>query len=141
MHWLDMSSIARQYIHISYTDVLGNIFRVTNFTLNIYILFLFTHHHYYSPQTTSTSHWAHSASGRVSETIPSLSMCAFHFVHRIAIRVWFEQEIWHSSWFLFFLNFFSFQKWQRFKRTDKNGSCINGRDHTAQRRRQVYAKI
>lgn len=25
MHWLDMSSIARQYIHISYTDVLSNV--------------------------------------------------------------------------------------------------------------------
>lgn len=25
MHWLDMSSIARQYIHISYTDVFSNV--------------------------------------------------------------------------------------------------------------------
>lgn len=48
MHWLDMSSIARQYIHISYTDVLGNVFIVTNFTLNIFfnhLLFLTNNSH------------------------------------------------------------------------------------------------
>lgn len=49
MHWLDMSSIARQYIHISYTDVLSNVFFiVTNFTLNIFfnhLLFLTNNSH------------------------------------------------------------------------------------------------
>lgn len=37
MHWLDVSNIARQYIHVSYTDVF-NIFIVTTFTLNIFYI-------------------------------------------------------------------------------------------------------
>lgn len=43
-----MSSIARQYIHISYTDVFNNVFIVTNFTLNIFfnhLLFLTNNSH------------------------------------------------------------------------------------------------
>lgn len=58
MHWLDMSNIARQYIHVSYTDVLF-FFIVTTFTLNIFYIIC------YLDNTTPTSHRAHSASGRI----------------------------------------------------------------------------
>lgn len=38
MHLLDMSNIARQYIHVSYIDVFNIFFIVTTFTLNIFYI-------------------------------------------------------------------------------------------------------
>lgn len=79
-------------------------FRVTNFTLNIYIIFI----HSSSLLLFSTDNFHVTLSSqcigsRFRKTVPLLSvhhhMCAFRFVHETAIKVWFEQEIWHTSWF------------------------------------------
>lgn len=113
-----MSSIARQYIHISYTDVLSNVFIVTNFTLNIFfnhLLFLTNNSH-----VTLSSQCIRSHS--IKKYIPVLSCvqlpfnmcvlkCALYFVHRISIQSGFMQSydkyVWHLNSTLFF---FLFQK-------------------------------
>lgn len=81
MHWLDMSSIARQYIHISYTDVLSNVFIVTNFTLNIFLnhlLFLTNNSHVTLSSQCIRSHSIKKYIQVLSGVqLPFLNVCAF----------------------------------------------------------------